>query len=303
MTPPPNSAASVVIPVLNVERYLPMLLDAIAAQRPVPPREVVLVDSSSTDRTPEIAAATPGVRLVPIARFSHGRARNLGAATASGEIVVFVTGDALPAGPTWLSCLLAPLADAEVAASYSRQTPRADADPIERRDLERLFPASPAVVRRIAPGASPSYEDASFSDVSSAVRRSLLLRHPFDEELPLAEDRQLARDLLRAGHAVAYAPESVVVHSHRYSFRRAFRRHRDAALALRRIFPERPPGRNPARIAGIFVTDLAYVWKTQPSWLPGCLAFALARNAGVLAARLAPARRRPASPGPQDGRG
>ena len=42
---------SVVIPVLNAAGMLPALLKALAAQHPLPPDEIVLVDSLSTDDT------------------------------------------------------------------------------------------------------------------------------------------------------------------------------------------------------------------------------------------------------------
>ncbi len=48
---------SIVIPTLNAERYLPGLLESFDAQVPSPPDEIVLVDSASDDRTPELAAA------------------------------------------------------------------------------------------------------------------------------------------------------------------------------------------------------------------------------------------------------
>ncbi|MDP2991389.1 MAG: glycosyltransferase, partial [Kiritimatiellota bacterium] len=85
---------SVVIPVLNAASTLPALLEALAGQYPSPPDEIVLVDSLSTDDTRRIALAQANVRVVPLARFSHGRARNLGAREATGEIIVLMTQDA-----------------------------------------------------------------------------------------------------------------------------------------------------------------------------------------------------------------
>ena len=99
-----NMKTSVVIPVLNAAGSLPALLEALAAQHPSPPDEIVLVDSLSTDDTRRIALAHTHVRVLPLARFSHGRARNLGAREATGEIVVLMTQDALPADRRWRPC-------------------------------------------------------------------------------------------------------------------------------------------------------------------------------------------------------
>ena len=115
-TAPMQPSVSVVIPVLNAAAFLPDLLKAISAQEPKPPAEVILVDSLSTDGTREIAASDPRVRVIPISDFSHGRARNLGAREARGEIVALLTQDALPAGPDWLARLIEPFADPAVAA-------------------------------------------------------------------------------------------------------------------------------------------------------------------------------------------
>ncbi len=108
---------SVVIPTLNAAPYLAGLLDALFSQLPQAPAEVVLVDSLSTDTTAGIAASDQRVRVVPIANFSHGRARNIGAREAQGEIVVLLTQDALPAGSAWLAHLLAPFEDPQVVAT------------------------------------------------------------------------------------------------------------------------------------------------------------------------------------------
>ena len=123
---------SVVIPVLNAAPYLSDLFAAFARQDPCPPDEVILVDSGSTDGTAALAARAPGVRVVPIERFSHGRSRNLGARAAAGEIVVFLSQDALPADERWLAELVAAFDDPRVAAAYSRQIPRPDRFPRTR---------------------------------------------------------------------------------------------------------------------------------------------------------------------------
>jgi glycosyltransferase involved in cell wall biosynthesis len=56
--------------------------------------EVIVVDDASTDRTAEMAAAA-GARVVPIAARQIARARNVGAAAASGSTLIFVDADTL----------------------------------------------------------------------------------------------------------------------------------------------------------------------------------------------------------------
>ena len=113
---------SVVIPVLNAECYLPELLNAIFQQDP-PPMEVILVDSMSTDKTVEIANGFDRVRTIPIHNFSHGRGRNFGIQAASGDVVVLLTQDALPADEHWLAELLGPLRTPRWALSIPDRFP------------------------------------------------------------------------------------------------------------------------------------------------------------------------------------
>jgi glycosyltransferase involved in cell wall biosynthesis len=58
------------------------------------PYEVIVADDASTDRTAEIAVAA-GARVVPIAARQIAKARNAGAAAASGSTLIFVDADTL----------------------------------------------------------------------------------------------------------------------------------------------------------------------------------------------------------------
>ncbi len=276
-----------VIPTLNAAPFLPRLLEAIFSQAPLAPAEIILVDSMSTDATLGVAASDPRVRVVPIARFSHGRARNLGAREARGEIVLLMTQDAVPADTTWLASLLAPLADPRVVAVYSRQVPRADANPMERFFLLKRFPPGPLVRREKRGDATLALEDVFFSNVSAAIRRETLLGYPFDEDLIMSEDQQFSRDVIDAGFAVVYQPGSVVVHSHNYSLATCFRRYFDSVYSLTLIFPRHKLGRSTAMGAGYLLHEVGYMVRNHPLTLPYYALYNLAKIGGVLAAHVA----------------
>src|SRR5262245_24012573 len=94
---------SVLIPVLNGGEDFARCLDAIARQQLDEEFEVVVVDSGSEDGTPDLARARGAkVHEIPAAEFHHGETRNLAAALASGEKLVFTTHDAYPPGEDWL---------------------------------------------------------------------------------------------------------------------------------------------------------------------------------------------------------
>jgi len=277
---------SVVIPVLNAGRYLPELLPAILAQDPAPPREIVLVDSGSDDDTRAVAARFPSVRVIPIEHFSHGRARNLGAADASGAVIVLMTQDAVPAHREWMARLLSPLADPQVAASFSRQMPRPDASPMERFFLQTHFPPG-RPVRRERTRAVLGLRDVFFSNVSAAVRRSVLLEHPFDESLIMSEDQQFARDVLYAGYATVYQPDSVVVHSHNYSLPVVFKRYLDSVYSLRIIFPEHGLRVSSAMGIHYLTREAWHMVRHHPFRLPYYALYVAARTLGTYAGHAA----------------
>ena len=91
---------SVVIPAFNEEKLLAeSLVEIKAAAASFTARqwdfEVVVCDNNSTDRTAEIARAA-GARVVFEPFNQIGRARNTGAAAATGDWLIFVDADSHP---------------------------------------------------------------------------------------------------------------------------------------------------------------------------------------------------------------
>ena len=76
----------------NEERMLGAALHSLFAQTRVPD-EVIVVDNASTDRTPEVAAAIPGVRLVSEPLKGLTRARAAGRAAARGDVLFYMDAD------------------------------------------------------------------------------------------------------------------------------------------------------------------------------------------------------------------
>lgn len=82
---------SIVIPVLNEERYLPQLLEDVSMQT-LQPFEVIVVDGKSEDRTVEVAKEFSFVKVIPSDRgVSHQR--NVGGSAASGDVICFLDAD------------------------------------------------------------------------------------------------------------------------------------------------------------------------------------------------------------------
>jgi rhamnosyltransferase len=121
---------SVIIPVLNPGPLLGPLVAALRAQT-LAPDEIIVVDSASADGSAALARAL-GCRVMPIARaaFDHGGTRQMAAESAGGDILVYLTQDALPADDGALAALVRPFADPRVGACGGRQLPHKDANPL-----------------------------------------------------------------------------------------------------------------------------------------------------------------------------
>jgi rhamnosyltransferase len=228
-----SQSVSAIVPTLNGGRTLPGLLKALERRRGIELAEIVAIDSGSQDGTRHLLAEA-GARVLDLGgeRFGHGSARNRAAAAASGEALLFLTQDVEPVGDGWLAALLAPLADARVAAVFGRQVPR-DASP-EETFLARINYAgrprrlSAADIGAFGPGT------ILFSSAFGVVKRSVWERLPLPD-IVMSEDQAWAIAVLGAGHEIVYEPRAEAYHGHRFSFARAFRRNFDSGSSLQTL--------------------------------------------------------------------
>ncbi len=224
---------SVIIPTLNGAKPLDRLLRSLADQSV--PSEVVVIDSSSDDDTAAVAGSR-GARVISVSRrdFNHGRTRNQAAKEAKGDILVFMTQDALPVNRTALECLSAPLTDPAVAASYGRQIPRDDARPAEKFARAFNYPEKGAL-KGIDDFGMLGIKTFFFSNVFSAVRRDEFEElGGFPEDLLMFEDMLYAARLIMKGYKVAYVSAAGVFHSHDLGLIQVFHRYFEAGCSFRR---------------------------------------------------------------------
>jgi glycosyltransferase involved in cell wall biosynthesis len=178
---------SIVVPAYNEERVLAASLqsirDAAAAFHEAGwHTELIVCDNNSTDRTAEIAR-DHGARVVfePINQIS--RARNAGAAAATGEWLLFVDADSHPSRALF--------ADVVIAVESGRVAAGGSTVSFERPDV------SVAVVGHVwnAISRTMRWVAGSFIFCESALFREL---GGFSLELYAAEEIELSRRLKRA---------------------------------------------------------------------------------------------------------
>jgi peptidoglycan-N-acetylglucosamine deacetylase len=118
-------SVSVVVAVHDEEAHLAGCLRSLLAQdRPI---EIVVVDDGSHDRTVAIAEGFSGVTVLRQDHRGAAAARNLGAAHACGEILVFVDGD-MEFPPGWVDAMVAPLDDPSVDGTFTADIHVANGD-------------------------------------------------------------------------------------------------------------------------------------------------------------------------------
>ncbi len=221
-----NLRVPIIIPTRNAGRSIGGLLEAIAAQQGPFQPEVIAIDSGSSDDTLE-RLHQYGARVLSVSptAFNHGETRNAALKHARGEYAVLLVQDAVPASPRWLSALVQPLVeDSSLAGTFARQLPDTRASRVTAHYLSQWI-AAQEVGRVVGPITAETFARMSpcerhvacaFDNVCSCIRLSVWQAYPF-AATPIAEDLQWAKDVLFAGHKLAYVPEAVVRHSHERS--------------------------------------------------------------------------------------
>ena len=146
--------------------------------------------------------------------YRPGRVLNQGMELARHDRVIFLNADATPQGADWLGPLVRALDEPKVAAVFGRQIPRPDCAAAFAHDYERCFGERRESARW----------DHFFSMVSSGLRREAWARRGFRETLQYSEDDEYTRWCRAEGYLIGYCPDSVVMHSHNYSPRQAYKR-------------------------------------------------------------------------------
>jgi len=220
-----EEAVSILIRTKNEERYIGKTLDAIFSQT-YKNFEVLIVDSGSTDRTLEAAKKYP-VKLYEIKPedFTFGYALNYGFERANGNYVICLSAHALPESENWLETIIPNFADDNVAAVMCNTLPWPDCNPFDRRGLLKKFSIPKQEIKEGPPFV--------FGNYSSAIRRAVWEKIPFDEALSYGEDQDWIKKVRELKYKIIYEPEAKVYHSHNETLKQIYRRFYKEACAIK----------------------------------------------------------------------
>ncbi|MCI5195031.1 MAG: glycosyltransferase family 2 protein [Candidatus Electrothrix sp. AW5] len=227
---------SVIIPTCNGASWLDALLASLTSQT-VLPDEILLIDSNSSDATCTIIKQYMErhsfIRLEQIAQqdFDHGGTRTLAAQQAIGDILLFMTQDAIPANTTALELLIQPFAlDEQVAATYGRQLPAKQATFFAEHLRSFNYPEQ-SQQRCQQDWATYGFKTVFISNSFAAWRSDILRQQGyFPEQLLFGEDTVALAKMLEKGYKVSYISHAMVYHSHNYSAVQDFKRYFDIGV-------------------------------------------------------------------------
>lgn len=219
---------SIICPIYNGERYIEGLYYKILNQKRVNIVEIKFILTESKDRSEEILKKLnlSYDKILP-KDFSHSLVREKAGFEAKGDILVFITQDIKIDNDNWLYELVKGIEYGECEAAFSRQIAY-ESHTVERYTRETNYPEESRIVTK---------EDVNtlglmaffFSDASSAILKDTFLKlNGYDNKnLPTNEDMYFAYKLIMSGHRIKYAANSVVIHSHEFSFKETFKRYKD----------------------------------------------------------------------------
>ena len=222
-----NIPVSIIIPTYNAGKKFEKFALMIKKQT-ANIRQVLIIDSSSTDETVSIADKYNfTVEIIPKTEFGHGKTRQYALVKVNTEIVVFLTQDVLLydefSVEKLVQCLIS---DKKIAAVYGRQMPYENTGILGK--FARLYNYPPiSKINNFEDRKERGIKTAFLSDSFSAYKKGLLLKTGGLPDVNFGEDTFVAAKLLMNGYKTAYCAEAKVYHSHDYTLLQDYKRSKD----------------------------------------------------------------------------
>ncbi|MDD3569492.1 MAG: glycosyltransferase [Lachnospiraceae bacterium] len=210
---------SVIFPVYNPQKDFEFTVDLLHRQKGIKAVEVILVDSESENiDSAEVFKKSNKLIHITQKQFSHSFARNLGGENASGDILIFMTQDAMPTDEYWVAKIIAPIMNEGIAAVscmetcpdgtdlYYRVASKTHSNFVLDGQVDRIGfysrDMTPLVQRK----------NASLNDVSTAIKADIWRKYKY--RFSFAEDLDLGLRLIKDDNKVKIMSSVTIVHGH-----------------------------------------------------------------------------------------
>jgi len=221
---------SIIIPTYNAEKYLLIQLEKLKSQS-INDYELIIIDSSSSDKTIEIAKKyTNNIIVIKASEFDHGGTRARAAHIAKGDILIYLTQDALPYNEYTLENIVKIFNNKNVGAAYGRQLSYPDTNLFGKHLRKFNYPKTSSIKSK-KDISIYGIKTAQLSNSYSAYRKSSLEAVGiFKDNLILGEDVYTGAKMIIAGYSLSYVSDAKVYHSHSYTVWQEFKRYFDIGV-------------------------------------------------------------------------
>ncbi len=185
--------------------------------------EIIILDSGSNDGSVEYIASQP-VKLIQIKPedFQYAKVFNIGAKHATGEILVRLSGDAVPINDQWLKEMIRPFEDTKVGGTYGKYTISGE-NPgygypqywskkrFPEKEIRFSIKPNPLSHLNFFNGIKVLW----FAGGCCAFRRSIWEKRGMNEKIFSGEDAEYSWFIHLLGFDIVYCPKAIVLHEHK----------------------------------------------------------------------------------------
>ena len=189
----------------NEEMWLGLALDSLIKQSK-PPKEIILVDNNSQDKS-QVIATSYGAKIVsyPYDKpFNYSLALNLGIKECKSSLVLLISAHCVLCDKSSIERLIEVFDLFDPAGVFGRQVPTVNSNSVDTRDLLTVFGRERIVYEKYP----------FFHNAFSMIRFDLWHHVNFDESVNGIEDRVWAQIMCDLGHKIIYEPRASVYHEH-----------------------------------------------------------------------------------------
>lgn len=228
-----QAKVDIILPTYQPGKELEALFTRLEQQE-YPIEKIIVMNTEKEYWNPQWEADHPKVCVHHLTKreFDHGGTRRAAADYAQGDIMIFMTQDALPADRNLVGNLIRPILEGEkIGAAYARQLPKEDCGFLEKYARSFNYPAISCIKRQkyvqkygvktyFCSNVCAAYSRKVYQEVGGFVPRTIF-----------NEDMIYAGNMVKKGWGIAYAADARVFHSHNYSCRQQFHRNFDLGVS------------------------------------------------------------------------